>query len=59
MEENVNKNAKVEQLTIMILRIGEEKTLIVKDPFKVIEFYNFETLFFPGKVPSILPYDWK
>ena len=32
MNEKFNKNAKVEQLTKMFLRRGEEKGLIVKDP---------------------------
>ena len=32
MDEKINKNAKVEQLTNMILRIEEEKALIAKDP---------------------------
>ena len=32
MNENFNKNAKVEQLTNMILSRGEEKCFIVKDP---------------------------
>ena len=31
MDEKFNKNAKVELLTKMILRIEEEKALIVKD----------------------------
>ena len=33
MNEKFNKNAKVEQLTKMFLRRGEEIGLIVKDPF--------------------------
>ena len=33
MNEKFNKNAKVEQLTIVVLSHGEEKGLIVKDPF--------------------------
>ena len=33
MNEKINKNAKVKQLTEMFLRRGEEKGLIVKDPF--------------------------
>ena len=33
MNEKFNKNAKVEQLTNMFLSRGEEKGLIVKDPF--------------------------
>ena len=32
MNDKFNKNAKVEQLTKMFLRRGEEKCLIVKDP---------------------------
>ena len=32
MNEKFNKNAKVEQLTIVVLSHGEEKGLIVKDP---------------------------
>ena len=33
MNEKFNKNAKVEQLTKVVLSHGEEKGLIVKDPF--------------------------
>ena len=33
MNEKFNKNAKVELLTKVVLRHGEEKGLIVKDPF--------------------------
>ena len=33
MNEKFNKNAKVEQLTLMFLSRWEEKRLIVKDPF--------------------------
>ena len=33
MNEKFNKNAKVEKLTKMFLSHGEEKGLIVKDPF--------------------------
>ena len=33
MNEKFNKNAKVEQLTKVVLSHGEEKDLIVKDPF--------------------------
>ena len=33
MNEKFDKNAKVEELTKMFLRRGEEKGLIVKDPF--------------------------
>ena len=32
MNEKLNKDTKVEQLTKMILSCGEEKGLIVKDP---------------------------
>ena len=35
MNEKFNKNAKVEQLTKMFLRRGEEKGLIVKNPLQV------------------------
>ena len=35
MNEKLNKNAKVEQLTKMFLSLGENKGLIVKDPFSV------------------------
>ena len=35
MNEKFNKNTKVEQLTKVILSHGEEKGLIVKDPFNV------------------------
>ena len=34
MNEKFNKNAKVEQLTKVVLSHGEEKNLIVKDPFE-------------------------
>ena len=34
MNEKFNKNAKVEQLIKVVLSDGEEKGLIVKDPFK-------------------------
>ena len=33
MNEKLNKNAKVEQLTKVVLSHGEEKGLIVKDPY--------------------------
>ena len=33
MNEKFNKNAKVEQLTKVVLSNGEEKGLIVKDPY--------------------------
>ena len=33
MNENFNKNSKVEQFTNMFLSRGEEKGLTVKDPF--------------------------
>ena len=33
MNEKFNKNAKVEQLTKMVLSHEEEKGLIVKDPY--------------------------
>ena len=33
MNEKLNKNVKVEQLTKIFLSRGEEKCLIVKDPF--------------------------
>ena len=36
MNEKFNKNAKVEQLTKVVLSHGEEKGLIVKDPFKIL-----------------------
>ena len=36
MNEKFNKNAKVEQLTKVVLSHGEEKGLIVKDPFSSI-----------------------
>ena len=35
MNEKFDKNAKVEQLTKVVLGHGEEKGLIVKDPFHV------------------------
>ena len=34
MNEKFNKNAKVEQLTEVVLSHGEEKGLIVKDPLQ-------------------------
>ena len=37
MDEQFNKNAKVELLTKMILRIKEEKALIVKDPLHLLK----------------------
>ena len=40
MNEKFNKNAKVEQLTKMILSREEEKGLIVKDPNFQLEFDN-------------------
>ena len=36
MNEKFNKNAKVEQLTKVVLSHGEEKGLIVKDPLQII-----------------------
>ena len=36
MNEKFNKNAKVEQLTKVVLSHGEEKGLIVKDPLWLI-----------------------
>ena len=35
MNEKFNKNAKVEQLTKVVLSHGEEKGLIVKDPLEI------------------------
>ena len=37
MNEQFNKNTKVEQLTDMFLSRGEEKGLIVKDPFDPLQ----------------------
>ena len=37
MNEKFNKNAKDEQLTKVVLSHGEEKGLIVKDPFGAME----------------------
>ena len=34
MNEKFDKNAKVQQLTKVVLSHGEEKGLIVKDPFR-------------------------
>ena len=42
MNEKFYKNAKVVQLTKMFLRRGEEKGLIVKDPYTL--HYQFMTL---------------
>ena len=39
MNEKLNKNAKVEQLTKVFLSRGEEKGLIVKDPYCYIGEY--------------------
>ena len=39
MNEKFNKNAKVEQLTKVVLSNGEEKGLIVKDPYFVCNNY--------------------
>ena len=36
MNEKFNKNAKVEQLTKVVLSHGEEKGLIVKDPLELL-----------------------
>ena len=44
MNEKFNKNAKVEQLTKVVLSHGEEKGLIVKDPYLIL------TLWFPYRV---------
>ena len=35
MNEKINKNAKVEQLTKVVLSHGEEKGLNVKDPYNL------------------------
>ena len=35
MKEKINKNANVKQLTEMHLSRGEEKALIVKDPYTI------------------------
>ena len=44
MNGKFNKNAKVEQFTKIILSRGEEKGLIVKDPFfPAICFQTFES----------------
>ena len=40
MNEKFNTNAKVEQLTKVVLSHGEEKGLIVKDPFFSSLFYE-------------------
>ena len=39
MNEKFNKNGKVEQLTKVVLSHGEEKGLIVKDPYRLINVY--------------------
>ena len=41
MNEKFNKNAKVEQLTKVVLSHGEEKGLIVKDPYTKLMQINF------------------
>ena len=48
MNEKFNKNAKVEQLTKVVLNHGEEKGLIVKDPFQIFKFMVF-TIFISSK----------
>ena len=40
MNEKFNKNAKVEQLTKVVLSHGEENGLIVKDPLLVINDFD-------------------
>ena len=40
MNEKFNKNAKVEQLTEVVLSNGEEKGLIVKDPLDLASILN-------------------
>ena len=44
MNEKLNKNAKVEQLTMVFLSRGEEKGLIVKDPLRSTNFAGVMTL---------------
>ena len=39
MNEKFNKNSKVEQLTKVVLSHGEEKGLILKDPFANLPFF--------------------
>ena len=46
MNEKFNKNAKVEQLAKMFLSLGEEKGLIVKDPFQNFKWYFHHLYFF-------------
>ena len=46
MNEKFNKNAKVEQLTKVVLSNGEEKGLIVKDPLLVKNYPQSSTLSF-------------
>ena len=41
MDEMFNGDAKVGLLTKMILRIEEEKALIVKDPFSRASLFSF------------------
>ena len=54
MNEKFNKNAKVEQSNKMILSLGEEKGLIVKDPLYVFMRLSVETTFTnPHKVLGI------
>ena len=44
MNEKLNKNTKVEQLTNMFLSRGEEKGLTVKDPLEVLNTIIFVSL---------------
>ena len=44
MNEKFNKNAKVEQLTTVVLSHGEEKGLIVKDPFDRSSEYDLKNV---------------
>ena len=46
MNEKLNKNAKVEQLTKVVLSHGEEKGLIVKDPLSFLTTSSYGTLSF-------------
>ena len=43
MNEKFNKNVKVEQLTNMFLSRGEERGLIVKDPYKIYQMSLFQS----------------
>ena len=49
MNEKFNKNTKVEQLTKVILSHGEEKGLIVKDPYIKLKWEKQKEIEIRGK----------